>query len=83
MDRDRIAICNIIGEMLGNPDKQGNGIYPTSTAYTKLELYIEGVRMEAIGWAYSYACDALDKGKEIRTMEVPEIIERARKDLAG
>jgi hypothetical protein len=36
MDKDRTAICNIIGEMLDNPD--GSGIYPTSRAFDKLEV---------------------------------------------
>jgi hypothetical protein len=46
MDKDRTAICKIISKMLDNPDK--DGIYPTSTAYTELEHYIEDVRAEAI-----------------------------------
>ena len=47
MNKDRIEICKIISDMLDNPDK--HGIYPTSTAYARLEHYIEGVREEAIG----------------------------------
>lgn len=47
MDKDRTEICRIISEMLDNPDKCG--IYPTSTAYTKLEHYVEEVRASAIG----------------------------------
>ena len=79
MDKDRIAICKIISEMLDNPDKYG--IYPTSTAYSKLELYIEGERMQAIGWAHADACIALDKGKDYRDKYVPEILNRAKIDL--
>ena len=79
MMNDRTEICRIISEMLDNPDK--HGIYPTSTAYTKLELYIEQVRMEAIGWMYAYACVALDKGNDPRTIEVPKVIEDAMVDL--
>jgi len=47
MDKDRTMICNIISEMLDNPDE--NGIYSTTKAYDALEKYIEGVRAEAIG----------------------------------
>ena len=79
MDKDRTAICNIISDMLDNPDK--HGIYPTSTAYTRLEHYIEGVRTEAIGWTHADACVALDKGKDPRLTNVPSILERAKKDL--
>ena len=37
--------------------------------------------MEALGWMYSYACNALDKGKDIRQMEVPELLEAFHKDI--
>ena len=46
-DKDRTKICQIISDMLDNPDEYG--IYPTSTAYTRLEHYIEQQRIEAIG----------------------------------
>ena len=80
MDKDRTAICKIISNMLDNPDK--HGIYPTSTAYTRLEHYIEGVRAEALGWAHADACCTLDIGGDPRLTEVPEMLDRARKDLA-
>ena len=75
MDKDRTAICNIISEMLDAPDK--HGIYPTSTAFTRLEHYIEGVRAEAIGWMHSNACATLDKGNDGEseiTMDIPFLI---------
>lgn len=78
--KDRTVICGIISDMLDNPDK--HGIYPTSTAYTRLERYIEGVRMEAIGWCHADVCATLDRGDDPRTVDVPEIIERANNDLA-
>jgi len=81
MDKDRKAICNIISEMLDNPDKIG--IYPTSTAYTKFEHYIEGVRAEAIGWTHADACVALDNGDDPRLQNVPEMLARAQTDLAS
>jgi len=80
MDKDRTAICNIISEMLDNPDE--HGIYPTSTCFTKLEMYIESQRLEAIGWANADACSALDKGKDPRIMDVSNLIQRAMKDLS-
>jgi hypothetical protein len=80
MNKDRTEICRIISEMLDSQDK--HGIYPTSTAFTRLEHYIEGVRAEAIGWMYANACVTLDRGDDPRTMEVPRILERAKVDLA-
>ncbi len=80
MDKDRTAICNIISEMLDCPDK--SGIYPTSTAYVRLEHYIEGVRAEAIGWAHADDCIDLDKGKDPRLKNVPDMLARAEVDLS-
>ncbi|MFW5872135.1 MAG: hypothetical protein ACOCUT_03425 [bacterium] len=83
MKEDRTAIYKIISDMLDNPDKYG--IYPTSTAYTRLEHYIEKVRTkvraEAIGWAHGFCCIELDKGNDPRTIEVPKIYEQAKLDL--
>jgi len=80
MDRDRTEICKIMSDMLDNPDK--HGIYPTSTAYTRLEHYIEGVRAEAIGWMHANACVTLDRGGDPRTVDVPSILDQAKVDLA-
>lgn len=79
MDVDRTVVCNIISDMLDNPNE--HGIYPTSTAYARLEHYIEGVRAEAIGWAHTDACIMLDKGHDPRLTEVPDLLVRARADL--
>lgn len=80
MDKDRATICNIISEMLDNPNKYG--IYPTTNTYDALEKYIEGVRIEAIGWVHADACTTLDRGQDYRHVEVPGILERAMVDLA-
>ena len=80
MDKDRIEIRNIISRMLDNPDK--HGIYPTSTAYTALEHYVEQQRHEALGWAHAFFCTSLDKGDDPRLQEVPEFLERAQTDLS-
>ena len=79
MNKDRTILCNIISEMLDSPDE--HGIYPTSTAFTKLEHYIEQVRAEAIGWAHADACVCLDKGGDPRVNNVPEMLDRAKHDL--
>lgn len=79
MDKDRTEICKIISDMLDNPDK--HGIYPTGTAYTRLEHYIESVRAQAIGWMHAEACVTLDKGEDPRLTNVPEMFERAKVDL--
>ena len=81
MKKDRTEICKIISEMLDHPDECG--IYPTSTAYTKLELYIEGQRAEVAGWTLAECCTTLDRGDDPRLSEVPEIFERMKKDLAA
>ncbi len=80
MDKDRTTICKIINKMMDNPNKIG--IYPTSTAFTELEHYINGVRAEAIGWMHADACAMLDRGDDPRVAEVPDIYSRAMIDLA-
>ena len=79
MKKDRKEIRNIISEMLDNPNE--HGIFRTSTAYTKLEHYIEGVRAEAIGWAHADACVLIDNDLDPRLQEVPEMLQRAQEDL--
>lgn len=81
MDKDRVEICKIMSDMLDNPDS--SGIYPTSTAYTRLEHYIETQRIGALGWALADCCIALDKGGDPRLMEVPDQIARMQADLAS
>ncbi len=41
-DTDRIVVCDIIGEMLDNPDEYG--IYDTTRAFDKLCKYIADQR---------------------------------------
>jgi len=79
MKKDRTEICKIMSEMFDNEGECG--IYPTSIAYQKIEDYIEQQRIEAIGWAMADACVHLDEGKDYRQVEVPIILERAKKDL--
>ncbi len=63
MEKDRTAICNIISTMLDNPDK--HGIYSTSTAYARLEHYIEGIRAEASRKFVNHIQDHLEPGQEV------------------
>ena len=81
MDKDRTVICKIVSKMLDNPDK--HGLYPTGTAYTELEHYIEQQRAEAIGWTHADACTSLDRGDDPRIQNVPEMLQRAVVDLAN
>ena len=81
MKKDRTEICKIISDMLDNPDE--HGIYLTSTAYTRLEAYVEQQRREALGWMQAECCTTLDRGEDPRLSEVPEVLERMVKDLAA
>lgn len=40
-------------------------------------------RTDALAWMYVFACNALDKGEDIRDMEVPEILELFHNDIDG
>jgi hypothetical protein len=80
MDRDRTEICNIVSEMLDNPNEYG--IFPTTDAFEKLEKYVEKVRAETLGWMYAKACYSLDNGEELRLMEVPSIYSEMIKDFS-
>ena len=79
----RTEICKIISDMLDNPDEYG--IYPTSTAFTRLELLINEKVLTGLGWCYAYHCTLLDTGVDPRTEEVPKLIEAAQRDgiIAG
>ena len=79
MDKDRRVICKIVSDMLDNPDE--SGIYPTSTAFARLEHYVEQQRHEAIGWAHAEACILLDRGIDPRVVAVPDLLERGLRDL--
>jgi len=80
MDIDKTKICNIISEMLDNPDE--NEIYPTTKAYNDLERYVEKVRVETIGWTHADACTHMDKNIDYRKVNVPSILDRALEDLS-
>jgi hypothetical protein len=46
----------------------------------KLQEYKDKI-IEAIGWAYADCCVSLDKGEDPRKNNMPEVLERAKKDL--
>lgn len=75
----RKEICKIISEMLDNPDK--SGIFQTTKAFDALEELINKAKVEAIGWMYAEACANADDGIDIRKIEVPSLIVRAKEDL--
>lgn len=81
MNKDRAAICKIVSEMLDAPDELG--IFPTTTAYDKLEALVDAARAEAIGWAHADACVDLDAGNDPRKKSIPEMLARARVDLGA
>lgn len=70
----RKEICEIISTMLDNPDRVG--IYPTSTAYTALELLVQERVMQVAGFVWTEACCLLDEGEDPRTHEIPALIEK-------
>jgi len=71
-DKDRIAICDIISWMLDNPDE--HSIYPTSTAFTRLEYYIAKVRADAIEATHINICKLLDKKEDPRTQSIWQVM---------
>lgn len=42
---------------------------------------IDEAAITAIGWAYADCCATLDRGGDPRDEEMPNVLERARKDL--
>lgn len=75
----RGEICKIISRMLDNPDDCG--IFPTTECYDDLEKLVFRKQFEAMGWTYAHACILQDRGIDIRTVLVPDIIKQANKDL--
>jgi hypothetical protein len=78
-NKDRAEICKIISEMLDNPDEIG--IYQTTKAYDQLTALVHSARVEAIGWAYTYACLKLESGADLRETHVHDLLEQAENDL--
>ena len=52
-----------------------------STTFERIKS-LESERQLIIGWMYAEACSLADKGVDIREQELPEIAERAVKDLS-
>ena len=80
MERDELIM---LLELLAENDLvEGENIYdhPCSVAVREIKK-LESKVGEAIGWAYAYACVSVDDNIDIRTIEVPEILEQAKIDL--
>jgi hypothetical protein len=80
MKKDRMAIIQVISEMLDNPDEYG--IYTTTKAYDTLENLFDELRIEAIGWMYAKACTMLDDKEDLSKKEVSNLLKEALKDLS-
>ena len=76
--QDRAIICEIISEMLDNPDEYE--LYPTTRAYDRLEEYVKSVRTRAVRWAWIEACKQLDNGKDPREYDQSHLIERSQRE---
>lgn len=80
MEKDlREKICDIISKMFDNEDEYG--IFPTTIAYDELEELVKEKQILAIGWAYGDVCSNLDKGKDPREENVPDILVKAKEAL--
>lgn len=60
-----------------------NGIYPTSTFYTEIDLLIRRAQMEAVGWAYAECCSRLDQGGDPRVVSVPDFFDLQNEAFAA
>ena len=79
MKKDRTEIVKILEKMFDGVDE--HGIYPTSTAYTQLEHYIQQERNIAIGCTHGACCVVLDKGSDPRTVECSSFFADIEKTL--
>ena len=43
---------------------------------------LEAERQMIFGWMYAEACGSVDRGVDIRNENLPEMVERAKKDLS-
>lgn len=80
MKKDRKEILKIFETMFDGVDE--HGIYPTSTAYTRLEHYIQQERDRAIGCTHGFCCIELDKGNDPRVIECSEFFSKVNDALA-
>ena len=81
MKKDRAEIVKIFATMFDGVDE--HGIYPTSTAYTQLEHYIQQERNIAIGCTHGACCVALDKGDDPRTVECSGLLADIEKMISS
>lgn len=76
---NREKIYKIIDEMLGNPNE--HGIYETTKCMNALEELLKSVRVQALGYAWSVACEFIDAGADLRQLDQAEFLETALKQL--
>jgi hypothetical protein len=83
MSDHRREILTAVMRMIQN--KCTNGEYPTTICVDRLENYIKTevckATCKAVGWTLAEACDAMDRGHDIRHSEAPVILDRALTDL--
>jgi hypothetical protein len=78
---DKEKIHAIISDMTTCDEFKLNG-YPTPMGLSRFETYLQQVRMEALGWMHAECCIILDNGGDPRTVDIPDILSRAFKDLS-
>ena len=72
-ERIRGIICDLMSEMLDNPDK--SGIYPTSKFMSKMEDFVIEERQFIVGKTYAQACILADRGRDLRKYPFPKFAE--------
>lgn len=78
-DRIRTKICNLMSDMLDNPDEYG--IYPTGKFMSKMEDFCLELRYEAMGWTWAECCTMLDNNKDPREHDQANLIPDATANL--
>lgn len=81
MNDDRKIICDIISEMLDNPDKCG--IYPTTRCYDKLEQYIKDIREKKVGKKIEVIIEILERNGDYPKKEARRVSIRNHSECGG
>ena len=63
--------------------KIATGEMNAAQVFTQMKQHINAARLEAIGWTFADDCVDLNEGRDPRKKEVPEMLERARRDLCA
>jgi hypothetical protein len=81
MEKDKKAIIEFMSKNFKGVNLYKVFPVTTDTFIEEMEEYIEGQRVEAIGWTHAYACVNLDEGKDLRHQDCSEMLESALIDL--